>query len=128
MDPSGAQLAREHPIRREPNRNWRFPGAIAAELLQRRSCSGSDSIPGSVAPVFSRHAPEARVGERAGSIFQIEICALITFPLEGKNCVGAGIDSAVNAAGEMNSEKRKSGIRYGINEIADQIVLSGTRS
>src|SRR5207302_11224850 len=65
------------------------------------------SFAGSVMPMLSCHAPETWMEERIYGVAHTEVSSSVALSLQSKHCIRSRMDTAINTAGEVDSEKWK---------------------
>src|SRR5580765_1912697 len=71
-------------------------------------------------PVRAGESPEAVVCRDAGQVARVHLAPAVALPGEREDGVGAGMDVAVDAAGEVHAEERERRVRDGIDQSADE--------
>jgi len=75
--------------------------------------------------IANEEAPETGKGERVPEVGDGDVGPAVAFAGEGENGVGAGFDTTVDEAGEMNAEERERGVGDGVDEMVDEVLAGG---
>ena len=69
-------------------------------------------------------AQEAGPAQRLGELAEVNRRALVAFAPEGEHRVGAALDRAVDHPSQMDTEKRKRRIGYGVDQMTDDLIMA----
>ncbi len=99
------------------------------EALQRGAeeleAEGAADLVAGHGRVADEEAPETGKRERVPQVRDRDVRPAVAFAGEGEDRVGAGLDAAVDKAGEVDAEEREGGVGDGVNEMIDEELAGG---
>lgn len=95
-----------------------------------RACERSDSegavhFSGANAPVVAREAAKTRESHEPDELPAVDVAPGVTLPGEGQHSIRPGMHASVDAACEVDSEKRKLRVGDRIDEVAHEVPSRG---
>ena len=74
-------------------------------------------------PVLAGYLLKARPAQRFAQLAYVDIRLAVAFTLKGQHGIGPGLHSPFHHSGEVDTQKRKVGVRYRINQVVDQVLF-----
>ena len=75
----------------------------------------------SCAPVATGESPQAAIGDVLSQLCPADVAPAVALAGQREHGVGAGVDRAVDHAGQVHTEKREAGVGHRVNEVVDEV-------